>query len=312
MSQLSKEERDQNFKDLLFVVLESIAKYNAVARLDIANWLLEGFNISESLENKHHSRKNITLEIISKWMQALEDLGLLCIMFAGYLVEENRDPIKIYCHYTNKKILNFFKKAKEGLPKEAVAKIYGIKTAGEISELVRKEEFPYFEIKINDFLEERTNHLKEIVSPYISNSEEGTKYGDYVNLYFQTKHGFKVVSPTETSLKIWNDFEKYIYVFGEFKENADKPLEINKFPYGGKDFKDKLVMVREEIKKIGEIIQEIANYQIKNIKNPQALIDEIRKTKTQEYLNKMGSNSVGRNDDCPCDSGKKYKKCCGK
>ncbi|MDT8324176.1 MAG: SEC-C metal-binding domain-containing protein, partial [Bacteroidota bacterium] len=24
----------------------------------------------------------------------------------------------------------------------------------------------------------------------------------------------------------------------------------------------------------------------------------------------MGANSVGRNDPCPCGSGKKYKKCC--
>lgn len=38
---------------------------------------------------------------------------------------------------------------------------------------------------------------------------------------------------------------------------------------------------------------------------------EIRKeyNKSKTYVNE---NKVGRNDDCPCGSGKKYKKCCGK
>ncbi len=27
---------------------------------------------------------------------------------------------------------------------------------------------------------------------------------------------------------------------------------------------------------------------------------------------KVGGQKVGRNDPCPCGSGKKYKKCCGK
>ncbi len=38
---------------------------------------------------------------------------------------------------------------------------------------------------------------------------------------------------------------------------------------------------------------------------------EIRKeyNKSKTYVNE---NKIGRNDDCPCGSGKKYKKCCGK
>lgn len=30
------------------------------------------------------------------------------------------------------------------------------------------------------------------------------------------------------------------------------------------------------------------------------------------YLNKTGKKKIGRNEVCPCGSGKKYKKCCGK
>ncbi|HOQ06663.1 MAG TPA: SEC-C metal-binding domain-containing protein [Clostridiales bacterium] len=43
------------------------------------------------------------------------------------------------------------------------------------------------------------------------------------------------------------------------------------------------------------------------------LSEERRKELTKEFrLSKMAvSNKVGRNDPCPCGSGKKYKKCCG-
>lgn len=44
------------------------------------------------------------------------------------------------------------------------------------------------------------------------------------------------------------------------------------------------------------------------------LTEERRNEITKEYrISKMAvSNKVGRNDPCPCGSGKKYKKCCGK
>lgn len=44
------------------------------------------------------------------------------------------------------------------------------------------------------------------------------------------------------------------------------------------------------------------------------LSEEVRKDITTEFR-KSGmavSNKIGRNDPCPCGSGKKYKKCCGK
>ena len=45
------------------------------------------------------------------------------------------------------------------------------------------------------------------------------------------------------------------------------------------------------------------------------LTEERRKEITKEYKNSKtvrNTNKVGRNDPCPCGSGKKYKKCCGK
>ncbi|HHW48958.1 MAG TPA: SEC-C domain-containing protein [Clostridiaceae bacterium] len=45
------------------------------------------------------------------------------------------------------------------------------------------------------------------------------------------------------------------------------------------------------------------------------VLDEKRRTEIKKEYNKSRiavSNKVGRNEPCPCGSGKKYKKCCGK
>ena len=34
--------------------------------------------------------------------------------------------------------------------------------------------------------------------------------------------------------------------------------------------------------------------------------------KTVKKRNNQNNNKIGRNDPCPCGSGKKYKQCCGK
>lgn len=45
------------------------------------------------------------------------------------------------------------------------------------------------------------------------------------------------------------------------------------------------------------------------------LTEDEKKTIKKEYNQSkiyVNENKIGRNDDCPCGSGKKYKKCCGK
>ena len=37
-----------------------------------------------------------------------------------------------------------------------------------------------------------------------------------------------------------------------------------------------------------------------------------KKAMSESNSNKINRNTVGRNDPCPCGSGKKYKKCCGR
>ena len=44
----------------------------------------------------------------------------------------------------------------------------------------------------------------------------------------------------------------------------------------------------------------------------QETIHRIKKLKIESYKKKSGCKKIGRNEPCPCGSGKKYKHCCGK
>src|SRR3989344_7689833 len=84
---------EHNSDNYLKAILESIEYYNAVERLDISNWLLVCYKVALKDPNKRASRKAIVLELISKWIQELEDLAILCIMFAGIDIKLKGKPI---------------------------------------------------------------------------------------------------------------------------------------------------------------------------------------------------------------------------
>ena len=44
---------------------------------------------------------------------------------------------------------------------------------------------------------------------------------------------------------------------------------------------------------------------------PQAAATTVQPAETRSTPRKADGTKVGRNDPCPCGSGKKYKKCCG-
>ena len=60
----------------------------------------------------------------------------------------------------------------------------------------------------------------------------------------------------------------------------------------------------------GILTMELPNEDIR--KDMLAQLEEIRKEMTSESSAPAKKPKVGRNDPCPCESGKKYKKCCGK
>ena len=44
----------------------------------------------------------------------------------------------------------------------------------------------------------------------------------------------------------------------------------------------------------------------------QETIHRIKQLKVESYKKESGKKKIGRNDPCPCGSGKKYKYCCGR
>jgi hypothetical protein len=87
--------------------------YNIYARLDMANWLHEGYLKAKENPEAVASQKTLVLEIIAKWIQLLEDLAILCLMFAGSDIKYQGSPIvnlgklpyEIYVFVDNQSIL---------------------------------------------------------------------------------------------------------------------------------------------------------------------------------------------------------------
>ncbi|MCX5706789.1 MAG: preprotein translocase subunit SecA [Candidatus Omnitrophica bacterium] len=62
------------------------------------------------------------------------------------------------------------------------------------------------------------------------------------------------------------------------------------------------------------VAQEFSHPAVRGLERPDTQIPEASDTPTSETVNKtvrLSQPKVGRNDPCPCGSGKKYKKCCG-
>lgn len=55
-------------------------------------------------------------------------------------------------------------------------------------------------------------------------------------------------------------------------------------------------------------LEEIPDWKLEDLKK---VADEVRKNRFNKIMDKRDGNKIGRNELCPCSSGKKYKKCCG-
>jgi len=112
----------------------------------------------------------------------------------------------------------------------------------------------------------------------------------------------------------------------EFLEEAK--IFKKSFTFGNYSFEDLKDQITDELSKIGELGKIISKNEVLKVKETNnALIDVINELKSdkkaanikEKQLKQSLSNTpnkpvvkVGRNEPCPCGSGKKYKKCCGK
>jgi hypothetical protein len=291
------------------------------ARLDMANWLHEGYLKAKEHPEAVASQKTLVLEIISKWIQLLEDLAILCLMFAGSDIKYQGSPIvnlgklpyEIYVFVENQSILQFYTVAKKGFSKKTMAKIYGYKTADELLKegLINKAEHSYFRSEIEKLYVAATDNLNKLGGIYSARKKYKGKqaYGKLVETYFKTKHGFKVLHPTETTKILWNfnDTDIALVKGIAHTKSGRKVMTLGLY----KEFDEAGVsMLLERIKDWSEVMQEIVGAQLRKLDNPNYLVPMIRKIKTEELL-KQGAKKPGRNDPCICASGLKYKKCCG-
>lgn len=108
----------------------------------------------------------------------------------------------------------------------------------------------------------------------------------------------------------WSD----CYHFGANKTAKDlvKAEQIISQGLAAKDLRDRADVIERAI----ELYQSLGDTQRENeLKSELDQLTAIKKVPyklNKQFLEKTLSSHVGRNDPCPCGSGKKYKKCCGK
>ena len=311
MGPTGKPEHSPN--NYLKAVLESIVHYNAFARLTSAQWLLEGYRKSGSAYKE--DKTNLTLELISKWMQTIEDLGALSLMFAGDVVSDNRDPYEIYAKCETSEIRKFYEKARRGLSKTTILKIYGLKHPRKLLKdgLINPEELNHFEDKTNEFVESEVDNFRKLGRAFTAERKSKSsrfKYSFPVKLYFHTKHGFKMISPTETAMLVWKLDSGDFAVVRDVKQlkNGRKVMGVSVLT---DLFEDKLIKeLMGRIEEWGGRIQRVADIHLQSMENPRYMVERFRLIKTEDFMINTGRKKIGRNEPCPCGSGVKFKRCC--
>lgn len=301
-----------NPQNYLKVILESIQLYNSHARADIANWLYEGYKVAEKREDKKTSKDTIILELLSKWIQVFEEIALLGIMFAGYLINDKREPFEIYTKYGSQQIAKFLKVAKRGLPKKALTSIYALPTPRELvtKGIINRNEYSYFTQELNGVLKSGKTTFFNIAREFVGRKRRNKNqvdFGQIVQLYFNTKHGFKVIHPTETAKQLWKNIDHIVIAEKvEITKWRRKVLKVRGFTGFTSEDVDTII---KRINGWSDVVREIADAHLKYLDNPYFLVPLIRAKKTRELL-KAGKMRPGRNDTCLCGSQKKFKRCC--
>jgi tetratricopeptide (TPR) repeat protein len=104
----------------------------------------------------------------------------------------------------------------------------------------------------------------------------------------------------------WSDC--YSFGFDKTKEDYEKAEKIIRKALEQKDLRDRLDVVMRAIE-IYEVLDQ--KDKVKELKKEAISLERHRANKTV-MKPPIKAIKIGRNEPCPCGSGKKYKKCCGK
>lgn len=72
---------------------------------------------------------------------------------------------------------------------------------------------------------------------------------------------------------------------------------------------EKPIPLEQDDPELGELLEHVCNFNSSVLKKDRIIVDMDMEL---VYPRTIKSNKVGRNDPCPCGSGNKFKKCCGK
>lgn len=154
------------------------------------------------------------------------------------------------------------------------------KTAGEIDELITTAVINEYELKIDDIPNEVVNEFEKAISLRVVD----THWMEHINVMSHLKEG--------------------IGLRGYAQEN---PLQA--YTVEGFDLFDNMLDLIDQNISLFLINSEIRqNIERKEVAKGTA----VENNDSDSKRNPVKVNKIGRNDKCPCGSGKKYKQCCGK
>lgn len=151
------------------------------------------------------------------------------------------------------------------------------------------------------------------------------------NNFIQATRKFKGIIIAQTTCDLWNFNFVHKWVkpdsISETEFVEEEKIFAKSFLFKEHEFEKFKTIIPEELENIGELsgyiidgaksVKKMPDYAdiLKSIKNNDWPLDSPQKEKILpevKYVDPADlGNKVGRNDPCPCGSGKKYKKCCG-
>lgn len=183
---------------------------------------------------------------------------------------------------------------------------------------LEKKDYVYAEFYLTEALEIVDGRAEK--NKLSIDTAETTIYDDYINVIDLLEEVFKKSNAdskkkkllkakkraVEKKSKVYSKspkIEKINNAMNELfaKVETDKAENSNAFKYYNYLNQFDINFETEETIKTKETFLKIS---------PERFLDS-RKSKEKDHWNKKRSSKIGRNDPCPCGSGKKYKKCCG-
>lgn len=157
----------------------------------------------------------------------------------------------------------------------------------------------------------------------IEDTSNEKEFNEFVEAYYKSEqHAYDLIlqsypdenlKGTAKELADRLEFENNMILFLGFLDGVNESL-VNPLDLDSIDDDSELDLKIDYEKLLYNMHEAQANWLFKleswNNVLSQEKIDEIGKAYRTEHI--AVSNKVGRNEPCPCGSGKKYKKCCGK